>query len=246
MGERERQKIQGWEGAFDRLGQSWTHLLEAMGKGALYDTAVAGITGFSHVLDSFILKLGEVDKIIEEHRSKMAAGEAITIMGIEVRKESEDFKKVRKGLRVVVPIPPPRTVEEAPKVKSLTPSPPSRFNKALIDINIGLKRSLVDLNSEEIKLRQGYNLLSPEVLKLAERHKVLDETVKILEGDFRGLNDEGLKIAYMVRETNDALLDLERRKEADAIFNETRTALEKYNIELQRVIFPLQEFLYNC
>ena len=131
----------------------------------------------------------------------------------------------------------PPTKEDETTTKDTTFSPPSRIEKALIDVNTGIKRSFMDLDAEGERLRRGFSLISPEILKLAEKHKSLDDIVKILTGDFSGLNTEGRRVAKMAIETNNALIDLERKKEAFIISKDARPALEKYNDELKELIF---------
>ena len=217
----------GLAGALDRLGQSWTHMMETIGKGALRDTAVQVIDSISDALGWLTGKFAELNEGIEEYRSNMKDWSKLTIMGVEVN----------KGSKVTIPLPPPLTVEEPPKVKSLTPSPPSGFEKALIDVNTGLKRSIIDLDSEREKLQYGFTILSPEILKLAEKFKVLPDVIRALKGNFSGLTIEGRKIIDMMFKTNEALLGVGRRREAEAVFRDTRTELEKYNSELKRLIF---------
>ena len=43
----------------------------------------------------------------------------------------------------------------------------------------------MDLDAEAEKLRHGFSLMSPEILKLAEKHKVLDDIVKVVSGTLR-------------------------------------------------------------
>ena len=130
---------------------------------------------------------------------------------------------------------PPTKEDET--TKDTTPGPPSRLEKAFIDANTGVKRSFMDLDAEGERLRRGFSLISPEILKLAEKHKSLDDIVKILTGDFSGLNTEGRRVAKMAIETNNALIELERKKEAFIISKDARPALEKYNDELKELIF---------
>ena len=142
----------------------------------------------------------------------------------------------------------PTTPEESPKPKEKlvidinTPrgpetEVPSHFEKALIDANIGIERSFMDLNLEREKLQNGFTLLSPEILRLAQKHKVLDEVVRALAGDFDGMGDAGRKIFTLAVKVNESFKDLGRRTEATVIIDNTRTALEKYNDELRRQIF---------
>ena len=123
------------------------------------------------------------------------------------------------------------------KKKATAAVAPSHFEKALIDVNTNLKRSIIDLNSEREKLQNGFISTSPTILKLAQRYKMLDEVVAMLKGDFSGLNDEGLRIAATVNKTNKALKDFANKKEASAIFEQTRPALDKYNDALKRLTF---------
>ena len=206
----------GLSGAMDRLGQAWTQLLETMGTGAIFNLVVESVNKLADSLEAF--------------RKGIA-------------KTKEDFKNFFNTIKnfgrtpsVTIDIPP----KPKPKPLEITiprpPDPPSRFEKALIDVNVGIKRSIMDLDAEANKLRQGFSLLSPEILKLAEKHKVLDDIVKVLEGDFSGLTDKGREIANMAIDTSDALLKLEKRQEGAAISKETRTALVKYNDELRRLM----------
>ena len=201
----------GLSGVLDRLGLAWTQLLESLGKGTLYNLAVEAI-------DSIASRL--------EHM----AGLVIAFKGI--------LEFGVKSPKVVSMDIPPKEGEST--TTNTTAKPPSHVEKAFIDANIGVKRSIMDLDAEAEKLRFGFTLMSPEVLKLAEKHKVLDDIVKVLEGDFSGLTDHGRKVAEMAIKTSDALQELERRKEGFNIFKSARSPLEKYNDELKRLIF-----LYN-
>ena len=193
----------GLSGAMDRLGQSWTHLLEDFGEGPLYKFAVSAINKFALALDKLVK------------------------LRIKIRDLASDFfgipKKPPEPLKITI---------TKPKEE-----PPSRFEKALVNVNTRVKRSLMDLNAEEGKLRHGFSLMSPEILKLAEKHKVLDDIVKIVAGDFSELTDKGREIANMAIDTSDALQNLARKSEGIAIKRETRTELEKYNDEMRRLIF---------
>ena len=333
---------QGLAGGVDRLGQSWTHFLETLGEGALYNTAVGTLNGIAIAFDwlaekitdfrevttvlaisategliSNFKKLGDElktlgdiitdrvaknftmlgaglktlgDKIADEVSEKFSSFKEK--IGITITPELEGFSALISELASTVTdkfkdvgssiVDPIKEVALAAvesqvsllnnvdkgienwvdKIKKLidlkyggvetagvekkTPVKggkgsgqilPSPFKKALIDVNIGLKRSIMDLNSEEERLRNGFILTSPRVLKLAEQHKVLGEAVKMLKGDFSGLNEEGRKIADMVRDTNEALLNFDREREGLVIREQTRSALVKYNDELKRLIF---------
>ena len=114
---------------------------------------------------------------------------------------------------------------------------PSHFEKAMTDANKNIKKSFMDLNLEGERLQRGFSLISPEILNLARKHKVLDEVVRALAGNFSGLSEQGRKIFTLSVELNKSFLELGRRKEAATIIRDTRTALVKYNDELKRQIF---------
>ena len=107
--------------------------------------------------------------------------------------------------RLVIDINTPRGTENAA---------PSHFEKALIDANTNIRKSFMDLNLEREKLQNGFSTLSPEILKLAQKHGELDGVVRALSGDFSGLNEAGLRIFTMAVKVNEAFLDFGRRKEA--------------------------------
>ena len=205
----------GISGALDRLGQNWTELLETMGDGYLFNKAeniIKGLAGILHWFKVGIEALNEeIDKLVRKF---------LTAFNIDVPPKTKP-----KPLKMTITKPKPKQ------------TPPSHFEKALIDANTGVKRSMMDLDAEAEKLRWGFTLLSPEILKLAEKHGVLDDIVKVLEGDFSDLNGEWRKIVQTAIKTSDALQDLERKQEGAAITKETRTALVKYNDELRRLIF---------
>ena len=203
----------GMAGALDRLGLAWTETLETMGDSALYRGAVNTIQGLAKIMENF------------------------TVGVIAMRGAIDDlFDRFKSELVVSIDLPPPKP--QGPlSVGPITPAPPSHFEKALIDVHISIKRSMMDLNSEREKLQHGFSLMSPEILKLAERFKVLPNIIKVLKGDFSELTEEERKMVNITIKASDALLDLSRKKEAAAIFRETRTELENYNIELRRLIF---------
>ena len=201
----------GLSGSLDQLGLAWTQLLESLGKGTLYNLAVEAI-------DSIASRLEHMAGLVKAFKGILEFG-------------------VKSPKVVSMDIPPK---EGESTTTNTTAKPPSHVEKAFIDANIGVKRSIMDLDAEAEKLRFGFTLMSPEVLKLAEKHKVLDDIVKVLEGDFSGLTDHGRKVAEMAIKTSDALQELERRKEGFNIFKSARSPLEKYNDELKRLIF-----LYN-
>ena len=203
----------GLSGAMDRLGQSWTHLLENFGGGGAYTLAVESIEGLAAALG----KLVEIKKIFKSNFK--SAGELM------------DSLRGESPTAVIVPFP---KEEEPAKV---TAPAPSRFEKALLDANINIEESFRSLDAERGKLQDGFSLISSEILELAHKFKVSDEVVNALAGDFSGLNAEGRKMMLMTKQTNNAFLELGRRKEAAAIINDTRTALMKYNEELKRVTF---------
>ena len=223
----------GLSGALDRLGQSWTHLLEDFGEGLAYKAAVKTVNGLATALRELVA----LRRII---RDSLGVGQPIPIpapapttfqapdwaAGFFEGKMDEASEEARR----VSGAPPeePKAIEQAT---------PSRLEKALIDANTGIEESFKSLDAEREKLQRGFSLMSPEVLKLNEKYKGFDDITKILAGDFGDLHGEGLKIATLLKTTNDAFLDLGRRKEASGIFKETRTALEKYNDAFKRLIF---------
>ena len=207
----------GLAGALDRLGQSWTELLETLGEGSLHVAATKSIEFFAETLEWFENKLKNVQRTITTFRSKVRH-----LMDLESRIYRPPKEGRSKPLELTV----------RPKFE-----PPSHFEKALIDVNIGVKRSLMDLNTEMEKLQSGSIRLSPRILKLAERFGLLPQIIKALGGDFNDLRDKWKKIVALALKTSDALLDLQRKQEGTAIFKSTRTDLEKYNIELKKLIF---------
>ena len=206
----------GLAGALDRLGQAWTQFLETMGEGSLYKAAVSAIEGFAKILENARINLENFRKAISDLKVAI-----------------KDFMHI--GPKVSMPIPPKE--EHEPLKMTIRPKVSNPFEKALKDTNIGVKRSLMDLDAEMEKLRFGSILLSPEILKLAERFKVLPQLIKVLEGDFSDLNGEWKKTVEMTIAASDALLNLQRKQEGAVIFKETRTELEKYNSELKRLAF---------
>ena len=206
----------GLAGALDRLGQAWTQFLETMGKGALYKIAVSAIEGFAQVLENARINLEKLKTTIRDIKASIK-----DFMGIESK--------------VSMPIPP--KIEPKPLKITIRPKPPSHFEKALTDANTGVKRSIMDLDAEMEKLRWGSILISPEILKLAERFGLLHKLIKPLEGDFSDLHGEWGKIVQKAIAASDAMLNLQRKQEGTAIFKETRTELERYNSELQRLAF---------
>ena len=343
LGEAENE---GLEGAFDRLGQAWTHLLEDMGAGTSHELAVKAVNSLADALERYrvlrkefkdiasdlggsfksiasdlgdsiesissdfkshvenidsgfeskvknigssikdkLSEIGEEAGKMWESIDEMGKGEGegfgstivvkilkglkggteVVASGLKSSTEAiaSDFEDslVASGLEFLAtahtaageniekfhgPDAPKKYLnilkpKQEPKSKPSTGSPtfvpPSHFNKALIDVNTSLRRSIMDLDAEREKLQTGFILMSPSILKLAERHKVLDEAVNALKGDFRGLGKEGRKTADLVRETNKALQDFDNKKKAATIFEQTRPALEKYNQELRDLIF---------
>ena len=307
LGEAENE---GLAGAFDRLGQSWTQLLEDMGEGAGHELAVGAVNKLADALDKFrVLKgafkdlasslVGSIKTISSNFTSQVKSmasslktnvgnladkmGESIDEMGTDegaglgsmiagktlrgigralssvrsgaadIKRPDSDTEKIEFPSRFKA-LSKPESSTDSPTLKSSSSTaetsssnfnPPSHFNKVLIDVNTSLRRSLMDLDAEREKLQTGFILMSPSILKLAERHGVLDEAVKALKGDFKGLSDAELIVAYETRAANDALLDLGRRKEAKAIFEQTLPPLVKYNNELRRITFLHKNFYIN-
>ena len=271
----------GLAGAFDRLGQSWTHLLEDFGEGTAYKLAVKAINKLADTLEGIIAlrlkfadifsdsggssvlkpnfrprggRFANISKPPETERSKLlelkqeyealiekgppdfkmrvrrpagASGYAEKLAALKAKIEAASMAESQKPEETPKPT-------RKPKPKYIAPS---HLSKALIDINTGIKRSLIDLNAEREKSHQGFALMSPQILKLNDKFKGFDNIVKILAGDFSGLTGETLKIATALHDTNQRLVDLGRKREAETIINDTRTALEKYNKELKHFIF---------
>ena len=300
----------GLEGAFDRLGQSWTHLLEDMGEGTAHELAVGAINKLADALDRFrVLKtafkdlasslVGSIKTISSNFKTNVESmasslktnvgnladkmGESINEMGTgkgaglgsmmagktlrgigsaassvvsgaaDIKRPDSDTEKIEFPSRFKA-LSEPESSTDSPiskpprptsKSSSSTFNPPSHFSKALVDVNTSLRRSTMDLDAEREKLQTGFILMSPSILKLAERHGMLGETVKALKGDFKGLSDAELIVAYETRAANDAFLDLGRRKEAKAIFEQTLPPLVKYNNELRRITFLHKNFYIN-
>ena len=246
----------GLAGAVDRLGQSWTHFLEDLGGNPAHKFAVNSIHEITDLLEKLTRLRIKLRSMTANFMSGLRKTIADSLSSIaDMGKDGDDLVgkiigPILRGLNQLIGADKPpkddsdidgpstgRGFPKGPKMIPLKPVPPSRLSKALIDVNTGIKRSFVDLDAEREKLQQGFSSMSPEILKLNEKYKGFDDIVKILAGDFGELYDESLKIATQLKETNDALLDLGRRKEAAAIFKETRTTLEKYNDELKRLIF---------
>ena len=301
LGEAENE---GLEGAFDRLGQSWTHLLEDMGEGTAHELAVGAVDKLADALDRFkVLRgtfkdlasslVGSIKTIASNFKTNVESmasslkttvgdladkmGESINEMGTgkgaglgsmmlgktlrgigsaasSVRSGAADIKRPDSDTEKIEALSKPEPSTDSPTLKSPRPTskpssstfiPPSHFSKVLVDVNTSLRRSLMDLDAEREKLQTGFILMSPSILKLAEKHGMLDETVKALKGDFKGLSDAELIVAYETRAANDALLDLGRRKEAKAIFEQTLPPLVKYNNELRRITFLHKNFYIN-
>ena len=210
----------GLAGALDGLGQSWTKLLEDFGEGAAYRLAIRVVKGLAKVLD----------RLVE--------------LRVKIRELASDFKNLMQDAafdHFGIGEPSSKEVPEKIKPLEITVTKPNiikgDFEKALIDANTGIKKSLINLHSEREKAEKGFATLSPKILSLAQKHKVLSEVLQVTAGDFSDLNVEGRRVFAMAVEVNEAFKDLERRKEAETIFNDTRTALFKYNKELNHLIF---------
>lgn len=204
----------GLSGALDLLGQAWTELLESMGGGTLYNIAVNSIEGITNVLDNLRLSIINFKKIMKEFTDTGVPKVSVDLSDLDLT---------------------PRHV--GPHAGAGSPAAPSHFEKALIDKNTDIKKSLVGLGAEMDKLRVGYTFMAPEILNLAQKHKVYDDIVKVLAGNLGGLTSEGKRIADQAIKTNKALLDFANKQEAFTIFKDTRTALVKYNDELRRLVF---------
>ena len=234
----------GLAGSLDGLGQSWQELLEDMGEGLPYKAAVKSV----QFLTDLVEKLVELRIKIRELGSDFKGMLKDTTSGFtDMLKELAGADPVKlAAIKNFLPffgeeVPTPKEPKKPTKPLEITVtkpySPPSNFEQALIDANIGIKKSLINLDFEREKVQRGFSTLSPEILNLAQKHRVLDEVVKAVAGDFSELNVEGRRIFNMAVKVNEAFKDLGRKKEAEAIFNNTRTALEKYNKELRRLIF---------
>ena len=208
--------------SMDDMARDDLHVGESLGSMVARKTLSGLASGVESVASTFTervealifsFKLGS--KLVNS--SLLAVGESI---------DSKGPSKPKK--RLVIDILTPRGTED---------QAPSHFEKALIDANISIGRSFMDLNLEREKLQNGFSLLSPEILKLAQKHKVLDEVVRALAGDFEGMSKAGHRIFSLAVKVNEGFKDLGRRTEATAIINSTRSALEKYNDELKRLIF---------
>ena len=126
----------GIAGGLDRLGQAWTHLMESLGSGPLYNLAVGTIERLADVLDLFAEKVdkfgGAYDKLAKSLQDTKTLLSGLASEGFGKIAEIAEDQFSNLGQMIL----------DSPLVKNLTGAAREQFGELLVDlVNDGNKFS---------------------------------------------------------------------------------------------------------